>query len=158
MQLQDPAVPHKHPLLACQVAKLPIAMQNSRPDCFSAVTANDRRLQVLSWLSSVRNDTASTIKLLCDGKGGNSAEAATTEYATSDGCRRDIWFDDTLHTLREGYSEGCAGDATSQMHSSPSAAPDASRLGLKLLNSKPLTCDKNTAQSLACQEVRSELL
>lgn len=43
-------------------------------------------------------------------------------------------------TLRAGYREGCAGFATSQMHSSPSAAPEASRLGLKLLNSRPLTC------------------
>lgn len=47
-------------------------------------------------------------------------------------------------TLRAGYREGCAGLATSQMQSSPSAAPDASRLGLKLLNSKPLTCETET--------------
>jgi hypothetical protein len=43
-------------------------------------------------------------------------------------------------TLRAGYSEGCAGAATSQMHSSPSAPPEAMRLGLKLLNSSPCTC------------------
>ena len=30
-----------------------------------------------------------------------------------------------------GYREGCAGLPTSQMHSSPSAPPDASRLGLR---------------------------
>lgn len=36
--------------------------------------------------------------------------------------------------------EGAAGLATSQMHRSPSAAPEASRLGLKVLNSRPLTC------------------
>lgn len=55
-----------------------------------------------------------------------------------------------LHTLRAGYSEGCAGDATSQMHSSPSAAPDASRLGLKLLNSRPFTCTDVRCQSISC--------
>lgn len=44
------------------------------------------------------------------------------------------------HTLSAGYSDGCEGAATSQMHSSPSAAPDASRLGLNELNSRPLTC------------------
>lgn len=43
-------------------------------------------------------------------------------------------------TLSEGYSDGCAGAAMSQMHSSPSAAPDAKRLGLNPLNSRPLTC------------------
>ena len=38
-----------------------------------------------------------------------------------------------------GYKEGCAGFPTSQMHSSPSAAPDARRFGLKGLNSRPRT-------------------
>ena len=42
-------------------------------------------------------------------------------------------------TLRGGYIEGAAGLARSQMQRSPSAAPDANRLGLKLLNSRPLT-------------------
>lgn len=51
------------------------------------------------------------------------------------------------HTLRAGYNEGWAGFATSQMHSSPSAAPDASKLGLKLLNSRPFTCKHRTQLS-----------
>lgn len=52
----------------------------------------------------------------------------------------------STHTLRAGYSEGCAGLATSQMHSSPSAAPEASRLGLKGLNSRPFTCRQGGTQ------------
>ena len=38
-----------------------------------------------------------------------------------------------------GYSEGVVGFARSQMHSSPSSAPDASRFGLNALNSRPRT-------------------
>ena len=37
-------------------------------------------------------------------------------------------------TFKGGYMEGVDGLAKSQMHRSLSAAPEASRLGLKLLN------------------------
>lgn len=43
-------------------------------------------------------------------------------------------------TFSAGYSVGAVGFARSQMQSSPSAAPEASRLGLNVLNSRPLTC------------------
>lgn len=42
--------------------------------------------------------------------------------------------------FRAGYKEGTLGLAMSQMHRSLSAAPVASRLGLNVLNSRPLTC------------------
>ena len=45
-----------------------------------------------------------------------------------------------LPPLSAGYSDGAAGLARSQMHSSPSAAPDARSAGLNGLNCKPLTC------------------
>lgn len=54
-------------------------------------------------------------------------------------------------TLSAGYKEGVLGLATSQMHKSPSAAPVARRLGLKELNSRPLTC--MSAVSYYCLEL-----
>jgi hypothetical protein len=51
--------------------------------------------------------------------------------------------------------EGAEGLATSQMHRSLSAAPDASRLGLKLLNSRPLTCGR-AKDEVSCRCSRSE--
>ena len=43
------------------------------------------------------------------------------------------------HTLRGGKCEGSAGAAKSHMQISPSSAPDASKLGLMELNSRPRT-------------------
>lgn len=50
-------------------------------------------------------------------------------------------------TFRGGKWIGCAGLAKSHMHISPSSAPDASKFGVIVLNSKPRTCKRKTLES-----------
>ncbi len=59
-----------------------------------------------------------------------------------------------LRTLREGYSDGCAGCATSHMHSSPSAAPVASKFGVKGLKSSPFTCNDSSMRHVGMCNAR----
>ena len=53
--------------------------------------------------------------------------------------------------LRGGKAVGFLGFATSQMMMSPSAPPEASKLGLSWLNARPLTCNTIVIhQQLTC--------